>query len=92
VEENHLNNHKKKDPKENSSQEPGNGSGLKTYAKYTGMGFQMLIIILIFTWAGSRLDERSANEKPVYTAILAILGVFVGLYTALKDFIVRKDD
>ena len=56
------------------------------------MGFQMLIIILIFAWAGNKLDERSGNEKPVYTAILSLLGVFVGLYTALKDFIKPKDD
>jgi hypothetical protein len=52
----------------------------------------MLIIILIFTWAGHKLDERSAGDKPVYTAILALLGVFVGLYTALKDFLIKKDE
>jgi len=56
------------------------------------MGVQMLVIILIFYWAGSKLDQRSAGEKPVYTAILTILGVFTGLYVALKDFIGRKDD
>jgi hypothetical protein len=56
------------------------------------MGFQMIAIILIFYWAGSKLDERSASEKPIYTAILTILGVFVGLYISLKDFIIKKDD
>ena len=56
------------------------------------MGFQMIAIILLFYWAGSKLDERAANEKPVYTAILVILGVFAGLYSVLKDFIIKKDD
>jgi hypothetical protein len=56
------------------------------------MGFQMIIIILLFYWAGSKLDQRSASEKPVYTAILTVLGVFAGLYIVLKDFIIRKDD
>ena len=56
------------------------------------MGFQMIVIILLFYWAGSKLDERAANVKPVYTAILTVLGVFAGLYIVLKDFIVRKDD
>ena len=56
------------------------------------MGFQMIVIILLFYWAGSKLDERAANEKPVYTAILTVLGVFAGLYIVLKDFIVKKDD
>jgi len=56
------------------------------------MGFQMIVIILLFYWAGSKLDERAANEKPVYTAILTVLGVFAGLYIVLKDFIGKKDD
>ena len=56
------------------------------------MGFQMIVIILLFYWGGSKLDERSSNEKPVFTAILTVLGVFAGLYIVLKDFIVRKDD
>lgn len=82
----------KKDPKENNSGSREQDSALKTYARYAGLGFQMLVIILIFAWAGSKLDERSANEKPVYTAILSLLGVFVGIYTALKDFIIKKDE
>lgn len=56
------------------------------------MGFQMIVIILLFYWAGSKLDERSPAEKPVYTAILTVLGVFAGLYLVLKDFIGKKDD
>jgi Rieske Fe-S protein len=56
------------------------------------MGFQMVAVILIFYWAGSKLDVRSGNEKPVYTALLTLLGVFAGLYLVLKDFIFKKDD
>jgi hypothetical protein len=55
------------------------------------MGFQMIVIILLFYWAGSRLDERASSEKPVYTAILTVLGVFTGIYIVLKDFIGKKD-
>ena len=75
-------------PKENKRKE----SGLNSFVRYSGMGFQMIAIILIFYWAGSKLDERSGNEKPAYTAILTLLGVFAGLYLVLKDFIFRKDD
>jgi len=56
------------------------------------MGFQMIAIILLFYWAGSKLDDRAASEKPVYTAILTVLGVFAGLYIVLKDFIIKNDD
>jgi len=56
------------------------------------MGFQMIVIILLFYWVGSRLDERASSEKPVYTAIFTLLGVFAGIYIILKDFIGKKDD
>ncbi len=56
------------------------------------MGFQMIAIILIFYWVGSKLDERSAGEKPVYTAILTVIGVLAGIYLVLKDFIHFRDD
>ena len=65
---------------------------MNSYVRYSGMGFQMVAIILLFYWAGSKLDERSGTEKPVYTAILTVLGVFAGLYIAIKPFIFRKDD
>jgi len=65
---------------------------LNSFIRYSGMGFQMIAIILLFYWAGSKLDERSGNEKSVYTAVLSLLGVFAGLYIVLKEFIVRKDD
>ncbi|MBN1132440.1 MAG: AtpZ/AtpI family protein [Bacteroidales bacterium] len=65
---------------------------MKSYARYSGMAFQMIAVILIFFWAGSKLDKRSAFEKPVYTAVFTILGVFAGLYLSLKDFIRKKND
>jgi len=75
-------------PKENKRKD----TGLNSLVHYSGMGFQMVAVILIFYWAGSKLDERSGTEKPVYTAILTVLGVFAGLYIAIKPFIFRKDD
>ncbi len=65
---------------------------MNSFTRYSGLGIQMVLIILVFYWAGSKLDERVANEKPVYTAILALLGVFAALYISLKDFIKKKDD
>jgi len=65
---------------------------LNTYVKYTGLGFQMLVIIGIFVWAGTKLDERAANEKPVFTAILAVVGVIASLYISLKDIVKGKND
>ena len=85
---------KKESPNQsqNSKKNDAKNSSLNSYVRYSGMGFQMVAIILLFYWAGSKLDERSGNEKPAYTAILTLLGVFAGLYIILKDFIFKKDD
>jgi hypothetical protein len=88
VEKKNLSENQTKKEKNNSQ----GRSGLNDYLKYAGMGFQMLVIIGIFTWAGVKLDARSQSETPLYTALLALLGVIIGIYTALKDFIQRKDE
>ena len=83
-------------PSENKEKKGKNDSqgrsGLDDYLKYTGLGFQMLAIIGIFTWVGIKLDERSTSDTSIYTAIFALLGVIVGTYIVLKEFIHRKDD
>jgi F0F1-type ATP synthase assembly protein I len=63
------------------------GSSLSNYAKYTGLGLQMVIIILITVWGGIKLDELFLLETPVFTIILSLVGVAAAIYTAIKDFI-----
>ena len=72
---------KKKNPK-NSQNKGGN-----SYAKYTGLAFQMLGIILVTVWGGTKLDKLTGWHTPVFTIILSLLGVFAAIYTAIKDFI-----
>ncbi len=54
------------------------------------MAFQMIIIIGLMAFAGVKLDERSENETPYFTAILSLLGVIAALYISLRDFIRKK--
>ena len=72
---------KKKNP-----QSPGN-KGIRDFARYSGMAFQMIGIILVTTWGGIKLDKLMGFDKPVFTIILSLLGVFAAIYTAVKDFI-----
>jgi ATP synthase protein I len=62
-------------------------SGLKDFAKYTGLGLQMIAIILITVWGGIKLDKLFLIETHVFTIILSLLGVFAAIYFAVKDFI-----
>jgi F0F1-type ATP synthase assembly protein I len=63
---------------------------LSNYAKYSGIAFQMIAIIVLATWGGIKLDELAGFRKPVFTIILSLLGVFAGIYFAIKDFIKLK--
>jgi F0F1-type ATP synthase assembly protein I len=72
---------KKKNQKNQENKE------LRNFARYSGLAFQMIGIILVTTWGGVKLDKLTGTEKPVFTIILSLLGVFAAIYTAVKDFI-----
>jgi F0F1-type ATP synthase assembly protein I len=72
---------KKKDPKDRRNK------GLKDFARYSGIAFQMFAIILITVWGGMKLDKLAGNQTPVFTIILSLMGVFAAIYTVVKDFI-----
>jgi F0F1-type ATP synthase assembly protein I len=72
---------KKKNPKNRLNK------GVRDFARYSGMAFQMIGIILITTWCGMKLDKIAGFNKPVFTIILSLIGVFGAIYTAVKDFL-----
>jgi F0F1-type ATP synthase assembly protein I len=61
--------------------------GLQDFGKYSGIAFQMIAIIGGMTWCGVKLDKVLGLSNPVFTVILSLLGVFAGIYIAIKDFI-----
>ena len=68
----------KNEPDKDSS--PGN-----SYIKYSGIGFQMITIIGLFTWAGYKIDESANHQTKWVTAILSLTGVFISLYVVIKS-------
>jgi F0F1-type ATP synthase assembly protein I len=72
---------KKRNPK--NLQNKGTGY----FARYTGLAFQMIGIILVTVWGGVKLDKLTGWHTPVFTIVLSLLGVFAAIYTAIKDFI-----
>ena len=60
---------------------------LKSYAKYSGIAFQMGAIIFLGTWGGYKLDQYFNFESHILTLILSIVSVFLAIYFAIKDFI-----
>lgn len=47
----------------------------------------MIAIILVGVWGGLKLDEKFNEGNPLFIIILGLLGVFAGIYLAVKDFI-----
>ena len=72
---------KKKNPKSLQNK------GVRDFARYSGMAFQMAGIILVTVWGGVKLDKLTGWHTPVFTIVLSLLGVFAAIYTAVKDFI-----
>ena len=60
---------------------------LKSYAKYSGLAFQMAAIIFIGTFGGYKADEYFGFEKHILTLILSLLSVVFAIYFAIKDFL-----
>ncbi len=60
---------------------------LNNYAKYSSLGFQMVVIILIGVFGGLKLDKYLAWKIPVFTVVFSLLSVALAIYYAIKDFL-----
>ncbi len=56
------------------------------YAKYTGLGIQMVIVILFGVFGSLKLDQY-LHTLPVFTLLGAVISVSAALYIGLKDFL-----
>ncbi|MCX6287074.1 MAG: AtpZ/AtpI family protein [Bacteroidetes bacterium] len=63
--------------------------GLNQYARYSGMAFQMMVIIVAGAFGGLKLDEW-LKTKPVFTVILSIAAVFLAIYYVTRDLLKKK--
>ncbi|WP_199120519.1 AtpZ/AtpI family protein [Pedobacter sp. ASV28] len=61
----------------------GNKTGAN-YAKYTGMGFQMLATICVFVFIGYKIDEKRKSDL-LFTAILGLVGVCLALFQVIRS-------
>jgi F0F1-type ATP synthase assembly protein I len=62
-----------------------NPKNLNDYARYSGIVFQMAILIGAGTFGGRKLDEWLTSGFPIFTIVLSILGVGLALYIVLRD-------
>lgn len=60
---------------------------LNSYAKYSSITLQMLVIIVGGIVGGYHLDKWVGIKFPIFTIVLSILSVSFAIYIAVKDFI-----
>ena len=60
---------------------------LNSYARYSSIAFQMLVIMLAGVFGGRELDRWLELQFPVFTLILTILAVILAIYFVIKDLL-----
>ncbi len=63
---------------------------LPDFAKYSGMGLQMLAFMLAGVFGGRYLDKLFVTPFPVFTLVLTLAGVAGAIWYFIKDFINKK--
>ena len=56
-----------------------------SFYKYTGMATKMLVIVLVFTFGGVKLDEYTNMNFSLFTLIGALSGSVLGIYSMIRD-------
>ncbi len=62
----------------------------KSYAYYSGLGFQMIATIGICCFIGYRIDQSKSGEVGIYTAICSLIGVCISLYYTIRSVLNRN--
>ncbi len=59
---------------------------INTLLKYSGLGFQLVAVVLLGIWIGSKLDLYFEFEKPILTALLTLFFIVGFIVKLIKDF------
>ena len=72
-----------KDPKESKNKK--RNSRINNYARYSGIAFQMIAIIVLGTYGGVKLDDVYPNQYSLFTVICSLLSVALSMYYAVTQ-------
>ena len=61
-------------------------SRLNNYARYSGLGIQILVLIFAGMYGGYKLDKYLHLKFPAFTILLSLAGTALAIWYAVKDF------
>jgi hypothetical protein len=65
--------------------QPSPKKQLNSYVRFSALGIQMALTILIMTWAGSKLDKYVGMKIPVFTLVFALLSATGSMYYFIRE-------
>lgn len=74
-----------------NSSDDQNKKQATNFARYSGIAFQMLATIGVFTFIGYQIDKNRAGTKLIFTAIFGLFAVIVSLYQVVRSLNKNKD-
>ncbi len=54
--------------------------GMNAYAKYTGLGIQMVVTVGLLSYAGFKIDQHAGHTTNWVTALMSVAGIGISLY------------
>ena len=78
------------DQQNQKNQKKPTNKGLDNFARYSGLAFQMIGIIVLTAFGGVKLDKLTEWETPVFTIVLSLLGVFADIFFSIKGFLKKQ--
>ena len=65
---------------------------LNKYARLSGIGFQMIVIICLGTYLGIKLDEKYPNENKMFTLVFSLGSVIISIVYVIRRIISSSKD
>lgn len=67
--------------------EEENRKRLKIYARISSAVIQMAVIITASAYFGQWLDEKQGTKIPIWTLILCLFGIAMGLFILIREIL-----
>lgn len=64
---------------------PEKGNPLSSYAKYSGLAFQMIAIIGLGSYGGVKLDEAYSDNGHWFALACSLASVVIAMYLVIKQ-------
>ena len=73
-----------------NQQKSNKKKGFDAFVRYSSLGFEMMAIIGIFTFAGYKIDQWLDNEFKGFTFGLMVVSVIVAIIYGTRSLLKRK--